>query len=482
MRAVIIFILAAINAVQLTDAQICGGQVCCVTMTIAAADRFPTASNKDVTVSFTTATFLASGNLVSIMWPAGYVSGTIGVTYSGFSNTFATSTSAITNGVTIAVGSAGAAAGMYSVTLTGVTLGGPMAATSCGLTVTTTTDLPATGATVAIGGQVNGVSFAAAADPIPFSTGKSVTVGFTTQTFLTSGQLVSISFSPGFLTGVIGVTYAGAANTFATSTSAITNGVTIAVGSAGAAPGSYILTLTGATFGGPMAGSASGVTVSTSTDMPATGAIVALGGQVTGIGVSIAAVDRIPFATGKSVTVGFTTQTALTSTQLVSISFPSSFLTGTIGVTYAGAANTFAATTTATGTSVLTVAVGSAGAAPGSYTVTLTGVTMPGPAPAGTGTAACGYNFFVGTTTDLGRWYQYAGDWSTSRRSLVDHCCSRPYSRCPRQARHRQLHNRDWSGQRTGRHYQFPCLIYCRLHRRGVCRRCQHLFNQHNRN
>jgi len=398
MRAIAL-ILAAILAVQFTDAQnaqICGGTVSGVSFSISAADRIPLATGKSVTVAFTTQTPLASGNLVSIVWPAGYLSGTLGVTYAGAANTFATTTTAITNGVTIAVGAAAAAAAAYTVTLTGATIGAPQAATTCGVTVSTTADLPATAATAALGGAVSGVAFTiAAADRVPAGATKSVTVAFTTQTLLANTQLVSIVWPAGYLSGTITVTYAGTANTFATVTSAITNGVTIAVGSNTAIAAAYTVTLTGATIGGPIAASAStGITVTTSTDMAGTGGYPALGGSVSGITFSIATADRVPAGATKSVTVAFTTQTALASGQLVTISWPSSYLTGTIGVTFA-TGNTFATSTTAVGTTGVTIAVGSVGAAAAAYTVTLTGATI-GAAQAAT---SCGVT--VSTTNDL---------------------------------------------------------------------------------
>ena len=90
--------------------------------------------------------------------------------------------------------------------------------------------------------------------------------------------------------------------------------------------------------------------------------------------INIAAGNRVPAAIGKAVTVSITTQTALANT----VGFPSTYIAGSIAETLAGAANTFAATTTV-GTTSLTIAVGSAGAAAAAYTVTLAGATMVSP-------------------------------------------------------------------------------------------------------
>jgi len=424
MRAVS-FIFAIILVVQITNAQICSGTVSAVSSTILLADALPGATPKPVTVSFTIQTPLASTQLVTITWPAigvsgSYLSGSMGVTFAGPANTFSTTTSAVTNGVTIAVGTAGAPAGSYTITLTGATIGvadTPFAATTCGLTVRTPSDLPGTGPTVAIGGQVSAVnSVIQPADRVPGATTKPVTVTFRLQTALANTQLVTISWPPvgasgSFLSANMGVTFADRADTFSTTTSAITNGVTIAVGTAGAPAGPYTITLTGATIGvadTPFAATNDGFTVRTPRDLPGTGPTVAIGGQVSAVNSVIQPADRVPGATTKPVTVSFTIQTPLASTQLVTITWPAigasgSYLSGSMGVTFAGPANTFSTTTSAIANGV-TIAVGTAGAAAGSYTITLTGATIGvagTPFAAGTGTACGGFNFFVSTANDL---------------------------------------------------------------------------------
>ena len=391
-----------------------GGQVTGVSMTIAAADRIPLATGKTVTVSFVTATALLLNQLVTITWPPGYLSGTIGVAFAG-ANVFSTTTTATgTTGVIIAVAFNGLLnAFSYTITLTGVTMPSPMpAACNVGIWVATTTDLRSVNSvtTQAIGGVVTGVTFAmTGSQRVPNVAAAAatavVTVGFKLSTaYAAAGaNQITINFpSNFFLTSIPTVVCTGGTGLTATVAFGGASQLILTTTTTAWDTTAKLCTFSNVATGPPTAGSAS-VTVQSTQDSPSTAVSSGtLGGQVNGVSVSIAAADRIPFATGKSVTVGFTTQTALTSGQLVSISFPSSFLTGTIGVTYAGAPNIFAPITTDVGTSALTIAVGSAGAAPGSYTVTLTGATMPGPAPAATGTAACGgYNFFVGTTTDL---------------------------------------------------------------------------------
>jgi len=388
-----------LRSVNSVTTQAFGGAVTGVSSSVAPAERVPALTAKSITVSFTTQTILATGQIVSIVFAGGYFSGALSVTFAGTANTFATSTSPIANGVTIAVGSNGAAVGSYTVTLTGATIGGPIAATTNGVTVSTSTDAFGMGRTDALGGAVSGVAVTIV-DRIPLATGKSVTVSFTTATALASAQLVTISFPSNFLTGAIGVTFAGAANTFAATTTAVgTTQLTILVGSAGAAAAGYTLTLTGATMPGPQAAVVSTCTanfnVRTTTDIMGGTNTPQIGGIVTGVSFNVAATDRVPAGTGKTVTVSFTTQTILASAQLVTIGIPSSYISGSIGVTFAGAANTFAATATAVGTNLLTIAVGSAGAAAGPYTITLTGAVMGSPIAASTATGVT-----VSTSTD----------------------------------------------------------------------------------
>jgi hypothetical protein len=99
-----------------------GGQVTSVSMTIAAADRVPLAGGKSVTVSFTTATALASGQTVTLTYPNGYFTGapTTPVTAS---SGFAASIAAMGATTVIMTATANVAAGAYTVTVSGVTMG-----------------------------------------------------------------------------------------------------------------------------------------------------------------------------------------------------------------------------------------------------------------------------------------------------------------------------------------------------------------------
>jgi hypothetical protein len=381
-----------------------GGQVTGVSFTIAAVDRVPFATGKTVTVSFSTQTALAAGQSVTIIWPSGYLTGTMGVTAPfGFS----TSTSLLigplpsdimlTYGVRIDATQA-VAAGPLTITLTGATVGGPISASSSGISVSTSTDQAGTCGYPALGGQVTGVSFTiAAVDRVPFATGKTVTVSFSMQTALAAGQSVTITWPSGYLT-------MGGCCVQAFGLSAVTNpigplpsghlGVRIDANAALAA-GPLTITLTGATVGGPISASSSGISVSTSTDQAGTCGYPALGGQVTGVSFTIAAADRVPFATGKTVTVSFTTQTALAAGQSVTITWPSGYLT--MG----------GCCVQAFGLSAVTNPIGplpsghlgvridaNAALAAGPLTITLTGATVGGPI------SASSSGISVSTSTD----------------------------------------------------------------------------------
>ncbi len=93
----------------------------------------------------------------------------------------------------------------------------------------------------------------------------------------------------------------------------------------------------------------------------------------------------------------FTTQTALANTNTITITLPTNYISGTIGVKVPTG---FTATNTGTLPQVIFAA--SAAVAAGAYTVTLTGATIGGPVPAGSGSVACSSgDTSVSTSTDL---------------------------------------------------------------------------------
>ena len=407
--------LSSVDAVM---TQAIGGQVTGVSMNIVASQRVPFSTAASISLSFTLQTALSSGNFLTLTYPSGYFTGSPATPVIASAG-FAAAIGAMSATNVIMTTTTNVASGSYNVTISGgtLTLGGAIVGSATtGVTLYTTSDSAGTSGYPGLGGQITGVFVKiAAADRVPFATGRSVTVGFTTQTALANGQLVTISFPSSFISppsgSNIGVSYAGPANTFATTAASVgSTALTVAVGSSGASFGFYTITLTGVTMAsgpqfagsGPLTcGGIGNFNVQTSTDMIGGANTPQIGGVVTGVTFIIAASDCVAGATGKSVTVSFTTQNALSgSSQFVTINFPSGYISAasgsSIGVSYAGPANTFAPTATSISSDALTIAVGSSGASPGAFTITLTGATMGSPIAANTQNGV-----LVSTSTDL---------------------------------------------------------------------------------
>ena len=112
-------------------------------------------------------------------------------------------------------------------------------------------------------GSVTNVGISIAdGDRIPGSTGKAVTVQFTTATPLMAGQTVTVTLPHGYISGTIGAIGAKFA-----STTTGTHPQYIVTATAEIAPGAHTVILSGATIGGPMVANPMGVSVSTSTDL-----------------------------------------------------------------------------------------------------------------------------------------------------------------------------------------------------------------------
>ena len=135
-----------------------------------------------------------------------------------------------------------------------------------------------------------------------------------------------------------------------------------------------------------------------------------MGGGVTGVSFTIAAADRVPLASGKAVTLGFTIATALSPGDQISLTYPWSF------VSSSGALPSVMGS--ASGLSVqsvqwnfISIRVDGSLAA-GAHVVTLSGVTF-GPATAGSTTGVT-----VRPSKELGNPggpSGLAGGWSTGR-------------------------------------------------------------------
>lgn len=353
-----------------------GGIVSAQSFIAAAADRIAFASGKTLTVTFTIATALSSSHFITISWPAGYLlPSAFGVTSAA--NVFASNPTSIGSvSALIAVVGNAVAGGSYAITLTGVTFGGPIAASlSCGVAISTTNDLAGSSGYPAIGGQISAVSWSiAAADRIP-NTVKPITISFTIQSQLIPGDTITVNYPTGFISGnpqsIVGIA--------ASSTSVGASSFVLQLQSAIAAgPVSVTVTFT---LGAPTAGSASGVSVSTTRDLVSSGVSTgALGGRITAVSLTIAAADRIPFATSKVVTVSFVCSTALLPTMQVTIAWPPGYIAAVLGGVVS---NAFTGTVSALGGgNGAIISVGSNAVVAGAHTVTLTGVTLGGPTAA----------------------------------------------------------------------------------------------------
>ncbi len=93
------------------------------------------------------------------------------------------------------------------------------------------------------------------------------------------------------------------------------------------AAGNHSFTITGLVFGPPTIGSATGIKIETTLDMTSEGSPSGyIGGQVTGVSMRINSVDHVPFlqfASEKTVTFTFTTETNLIENDFVAINYPS---------------------------------------------------------------------------------------------------------------------------------------------------------------
>jgi hypothetical protein len=177
-----------------------GGQVQAVALVLGAAAGSPgTVPPGGVTISFTTQTALANLGTISIAWPTDYISpnalASFNIGYNGPTNTFVlAAASSSASGATITVGTAGAPAGAYTISLLNAKIGLERASQGCKdgsqvncVSVSTSVDRAGSASYPAIfdKGQVQAVSISVL-DADRFATGRAVTltVTFTTQTDL----------------------------------------------------------------------------------------------------------------------------------------------------------------------------------------------------------------------------------------------------------------------------------------------------------
>lgn len=177
-----------------------GGQVQAVALVLGAAAGSPgTVPPGGVTISFTTQTALTNLGTIVISWPTNYIApdtpAIFNIGYNGPANTFVTAAaSSSASGATITVGTAGAPAGAYTISLLNAKIGLERASQGCKdgspvncVFVSTSVDRAGFASYPAIfdRGQVQAVSVSVL-DADRLATGRTVTltVTFTTQTDL----------------------------------------------------------------------------------------------------------------------------------------------------------------------------------------------------------------------------------------------------------------------------------------------------------
>ncbi len=248
-----------------------GGQVQNVALILGIAAGLP-GTNQPVTISFTTQTALtsAANGQISISWPSGYLSpvsgSTFNIQFSGSANTFVSPATGTASGVTIVVGTAGAPAGAYTITLQSALISSARPSKGCRdasqdncIFISTTYDRRGFASYPAIlpKGQVQGVSVSILeSDRFMRSSSKpTLTISFTTQTDLVQSNAVSMykftliffcvmcltpffsTWPLSYMTSIGDVYWTGPASTFGTFSQVGSTGLTLPVGSAGAPMG-----------------------------------------------------------------------------------------------------------------------------------------------------------------------------------------------------------------------------------------------------
>jgi hypothetical protein len=311
----------------------------------------PLTASSSVVVSFTIATNIASGGSVVLTYPSLYITGTP-TTPVVASTGFAASIGATTRNSVTMTTTAAVTAGSFTVTIAGVTMGGPTPAVPAGIAISTTTDSIGTRFTAPQLGGVARVTGFVPSSRVPLTASSSVVVSFTIATNIASGGSVVLTYPSSYITGTP-TTPVVASTGFAASIGATTQNSVTMTTTAAVTAGSFTVTIAGVTMGGPTqispssgsCGSAVGVAISTSTDSAGTVFTPPnLGGLVSVT--SFTPSSRVPTTASSSLTVAFTTQTNIASGGTVTLFLPSGFVSGSPTLT---ASTGFAASITAFG-------------------------------------------------------------------------------------------------------------------------------------
>jgi hypothetical protein len=214
------------------------------------------------------------------------------------------------------------------------------------------------------------------ADRVPFSSGKTVTLSFATQTPLKENDFIFANWTKNAFFGHVApaLVYDGNRLTFRSVVELQGNSDIIRVDGNGAPANYYTLSHTGVALGAPC--SAINVTVSSSRDIisdPVSSGT--LGGHVQNVSFYISPAHRLPSAANQNnmVLLSFTTQTALSAEDKITLIYPDHFFAGgTAPVVEPSVLGLVASSPTET--SLIFTARASIPA--GALSMTLTGVTL----------------------------------------------------------------------------------------------------------
>jgi hypothetical protein len=336
-------------------------QVTNVSFTIAASDRFPRATNKTVTFSFTIATALSAGDTITLHYPVGFFD--VGVTptilgppivvgslIQGGSQYF-TGIKLITFDV---IGSIHP--GPVTVTLAGMTMGHSNPGSETGISVSTSRHSASNGARSGhIGGKMKNVSVTI--DPndlVPGMTNKIVTLSFTTETIHSVYDFITFSFPkyfpsfttaparPYFVLSDLIVLSAVVSPSLPPSTSPSPSDhnsvchvqyawwcILLSCGRMDApipAGARIDIVIGNVTIGQQQPGSKDGFSVFSSLDYSdAAIRSQAIGPQIQNVSFTIASADRVAHAKNKTVTISFKTVSDMVSGHTITIHYPQYF-------------------------------------------------------------------------------------------------------------------------------------------------------------
>jgi len=397
-----------------------------VSLTIAADKRIAAQTTVPITLAFTTSGALAIGGKITLNYPSGFFATSAApaanaATTASVATMTATSAAPTATSIVITTAVAGIPTmTAFTITLSGLTMGVAALASATGITVQTESDTAASaGATSGSIGAPLSVLMTIAADKRVAGATAAVTLAFTTSAPITAGDLITLTYPTGFF-GTSSSIAGNAANTITGSTggtmtaTSAQSGSTIVITTVTAgvlAATAFTIVLSNVIMGVATAGSATGITVKTST----TGTITSAGAPSGSIGaplsvlMTIAADKRVAGATAVPVTLAFTTTAPITAGDLITLTYPSGFFAAS---TIAGnAANTITGSTggTMTATSVLTTSASTivittvtAGVVAGTaFTIVLSGLVM-GVATLGSATGITVQTSTTGTIASAG--------------------------------------------------------------------------------